>query len=323
MTAIVILNYKGAHDTIICLRSVLMLCNDELKVFVVDNNSNDGSIDIIKQWCDVNLPNANQMRRLLTLSEFRLGDLSKTYDGNRIYFVENTVNGGYAAGNNIGIRAGLALGCENFLILNNDTEVDPNTLSSLRKRASEDPSIGICGATIVYSNNPTCIQTRAGATFNYWKGKGRSISGGVSISDPFNRAEIERKLRSVNGACMFVTKQFILDVGLMYEGYFLYWEELEWAERGRPKFKLGYAADALVRHKVGASIGTSDFGRPSLLSLYYLERNRIWFCAKSSKLSLPYTLVEVSLNVIKWLIRGDVRRAAVVARALFGLTPKF
>ena len=182
---------------------------------------------------------------------------------NEIVFIHASANRGFAAGNNVGIRYALSHGkCDYVWILNNDTVVRPDALDHLLERMEKDPSIGICGPTLCYMRHRDVIQARAGSTFSAWTGRASQIGMGSKISDPFDRQKIEGMLRFVSGAAMLVRRDFIETVGLMEEGYFLYYEELDWAQRGRDKYKLG-VSEAIVYHEVGGSIGTSDFGEPS------------------------------------------------------------
>jgi GT2 family glycosyltransferase len=62
------------------------------------------------------------------------------------------------------------------------------------------------------------------------------------------------EMNYVIGASMFVDKAFIADVGLMCADYFLYFEEIDWAERGRQRgWEIGYCWKSKIYHKEGES----------------------------------------------------------------------
>ncbi len=89
----VILHYKTADDTIECIKSIEML-NDKAYIVVVDNASNNGSIEKVEKIC-------NQ------------------YDN--IHIIKNNENLGFAAGNNVGFRyAKNEVGADFIAVLNND-----------------------------------------------------------------------------------------------------------------------------------------------------------------------------------------------------------
>ncbi|MCQ2523605.1 MAG: glycosyltransferase [Lachnospiraceae bacterium] len=92
----VILHYKTSEDTIKCIESILNL-KDEASIVVVDNASNNGSIELVKE----------------------------KYDGNeKIHFLLNEENLGFASGNNCGYKLAKSLGADFIAISNNDIIVD-------------------------------------------------------------------------------------------------------------------------------------------------------------------------------------------------------
>jgi hypothetical protein len=97
-----------------------------------------------------------------------------------------------------------------------------------------------------------------------------------------------RLMNYVVGASMLVSTEFVGQVGLMNEDYFLFFEETDWAWRGRKKFALGWAPRSLVYHKVGSSIGTSTDPRmKSVTCDFYALRNRLLFTRRFCRVALP------------------------------------
>jgi hypothetical protein len=76
---------------------------------------------------------------------------------------------------------------------------------------------------------------------------------------------------------MFVSHEFVAQVGLMCEDYFLYDEELDWALRGKAKgFTPGFADSSIVYHKGGASFAQARATDGSnYVSDYYLVRGAV------------------------------------------------
>jgi GT2 family glycosyltransferase len=320
--AIVVLNWHGAADTICCLKSLMELSTTGFSVFVVDNASTDDSLAEIRDWVS-NYTNRDGAQFALSdfsmapVNEDNIKDISGSTE--RIILLQAGRNGGYAAGNNVGLRLAMKTGFDYFWILNNDTEVHLDALQFLLDRMVESPDIGICGSTLVYSHDRTLVQARGGAIFLPLKGRGVPIGAFQKVQDAVDLAQLESKLRYVIGASMFVSRKFVSKVGLMAEHYFLYWEELDWATRGRSCFKLGYAPNSLVYHKVGASIGTSDSGVASPLSEYYMTRGRLKYCIRYSKISIPFVVFETTRTTLRWLARSNWRRAQNIVRSVIGL----
>jgi GT2 family glycosyltransferase len=82
----------------------------------------------------------------------------------------------------------------------------------------------------------------------------------------------------------------------MCEDYFLYFEEMDWAFRGKQKeWKLGYCWKSKVYHKEGGSIGSSSIGkRKSVLADFYGLKNKIIFTQRY----FPYALPTVYLSFL-------------------------
>lgn len=315
-TAVVLLNWNGWRDTISCLESVLRLTSQSpIAVLVCDNASSDDSLfrlrawakdrfrDCPEQWLEIEGPDMEHGSSLL----------------GRVVWVQTGRNGGFAAGNNVGLRLGLAHAFEYFWILNNDTEVDPLALDALTKRMAEDPRIGICGAKLIYAGERGRVQAWGGARFLALKGRSIPLGAFADASAKEDAAEVESALHYVIGASMFVRRSFLETVGLMTEDYFLYWEEIDWAYRAHGRFRLAYAPDAVVYHKVGGSIGTNDFGTSSPLTDYYWARGRLKFCLRHSWISVPFALADTLRDIVRWTSRKNLFRASTIMRALLGM----
>lgn len=293
-TYIILLNWNGWQDTVACLESVLRLDHSHLQIIVCDNASTDGSIEKIREWAagQINIDLSKTPLKTNANSHARAPVKLIEYDrctaemgGNRasdsnIVLIQTGANLGFAGGNNVGIRYALARGDADFVwLLNNDTVVPSNSLSKLLEVAVQREHIGIVGSTLCYYGQPDRIQAQGGGSFNPWHAMSRHIGEGEKYR-PLSTdevARIEREMAYVVGASMLVSRAFLEEVGLMQEDYFLYFEEMDWAERGRrchQPYQLAYASKSIVYHKVGAAAGTHS---RSLFSLRYLTKNRLRF----------------------------------------------
>jgi GT2 family glycosyltransferase len=324
--AVTVLNWKSAADTVACIESLLGL-EQETGIFVCDNASPDDSMVRLRAWAEERLPaiNAGRVAAGRPAVRFRdgergdppFGDTARA--GSIVTLIQTGANGGYAAGNNVGLRAALAEGYDYFWVLNNDTEVEPDAVTRLLERMRADPAIGICGSTLVYFDRRDLVQNLGGADFDRLKGRGVALGFQTPSAAPVDGPAIEARLKYVSGAAAMVSRAFLERVGLMEEDYFLYWEEFDWAMRARGRFRLGFAPRSVVYHKVGASIGTGDFGEQSPLADYYLARNRLRVGWRFNRIGLPFSALDIARKSIRWLARGNLYRAGVLARALVGL----
>lgn len=325
---IVLLNYNGWRDTLECLESVLKLDYPHFQVVVVDNDSSDGSVEKIQAWAAGTLMADVQNEALATLSMpaqrkpvalevLREGQASAGGDARRVVLIQSTRNGGYAAGNNHGIRFAIAdPDCRYLWLLNNDTVVRPNALAELVARFQAKPEVGICGSALVHYHNPATLQARGGARFNRWTATSHHVGEGApfpaSVDAPPGEA-----LDYVVGASMFVSRRFVDQVGLMYEDYFLYFEEIDWAWR-RGSFAVAYAPGSVVYHKEGATTGMNkkavQYGKGGD---FYLHRNRLVFARRNFLIGLPVVVLRLLVVAAKSV------QARRWGRARMFLAPRF
>jgi len=127
----------------------------------------------------------------------------------------------------------------------------------------------------------------------------------------------------VEGASMLVSRQFLDEVGLLCEDYFLYFEEADWAIRAKGRFSLGYAPLSIVYHKVGGSIGTSS--NPATMSYtsdYFNIHNRLQFTRRFYLAALPTVWLVIVGSLLLRLCLGKWDRAMMIFRLLCGSTDR-
>jgi GT2 family glycosyltransferase len=318
-TAAIILNWRAPADTIQCALSAARLDHENLDIIVCDNASDDGSFEAIRSGLAERLPAINQERTDRGMRPFVVDALEDAAldapprgddVARRLWVVQTGRNGGYAAGNNLGARLALAEpDVEYVWILNNDTLVEQDALTRLLERMADDPAIGICGAKVVYLEKPDVVQSLGGGRFLRGRARCELLGKGASADAPVDAAAIEAQLSYVNGAAALVRRTLIETVGYMDEDYFLYWEEIDWAVRAAGRFRLGYCDAAKVYHRVGMSIGTSDEGRSSMLSDFYLTRSKFRFLRRHYPGLVVLALPNLARAVVRELRAGRRERA--------------
>jgi GT2 family glycosyltransferase len=323
---VIILNWRQPADTVQCVLSAARLDHENLDIIVCDNASGDGSFETIVADLTLNLEPLNRERSQRAMRVFALESLgvddpipATSGDVLRLWVIQTGRNGGYAAGNNVGIRAALAeTDVEHVWILNNDTLVEVDSLTRLLARMAQDPGIGICGAKVVYLEAPDRVQSLGGGRFLPGRARCELLGMGSSVDEPVDAAAVEARLSYINGAAALVRRGLIDSVGYMDEGYFLYWEEIDWATRAAGRFRLGYCDDAKVYHRVGMSIGTSDQGQSSLLSQFYLTRSKFRFLRRHHPALVVVALPHLMRAVARELLGGRVARARNLVLAALG-----
>lgn len=315
MVYIIVLNWKGAIDTISCMNSLFQLKDSEFRVVICDNASPDNSYDHIRDWLINQQHLASGYMAQHSLVELDQKK-SLTYlipeNEQSVYFIQTGSNLGYAGGNNVGIRFAMnQLDMKYVWILNNDTEVEPNSLFHMIKRCESDPQIGICGSRLVYSHDRSKLQG-LGGLYNPWLCTTKHYAAFSDSALEFNDIDVAKNIDYIIGASMLLTKPLLEKAGLLCEDYFLYYEEIDLALRSKGIFSLGVASKSIVYHKEGASM---DGGR-SMLSDYYAVRNKIIITRKFyNKLSFVIKLSFILL-IINRLRRFEFKKALNVFKLI-------
>ena len=207
-----------------CLNSIYKTVKDiDLEIYVVDNNSTDGSQPAVKkEFPDVRL-------------------------------IENETNTGFAHANNqaLSIMQG-----KFAVLLNSDAVLKENSINKLLAFMTGNPSAGIAGVQLLNDdgsrqNSIDNFPSTETEIFNksilrlFFPGKYPSKN--MAYKDPI-------EVDSVIGACMIVRKEAMDEVGVFDEDYFIFLEETDWCFRMNKKgWKVYHVPDAEVFHLSGHS----------------------------------------------------------------------
>ncbi len=328
MIYIIVLNWNGAADTIACAESVLALEGIRFQLVICDNASADNSMATLKQWASGLPPGLRETSRLIELSNDPASWRRETHPEGSVVLIQTGANLGYAGGNNVGIRYAMSQRNVDYVwILNNDTTVTPRALSTLISKAERDPDYGIIGSTLLYFYRPQYVQVLAGCRFSAWTTQIAPLGEGQFAVDVTNLPEsekaVEAQLDYVTGAAMLIRKAFIEDVGLMAEDYFLYCEEIDWAERGRRspnrRWKLGFASESLVLHKVGASAETGV----STSAIIFFYTSKLRYMKRFYPSRYPWVFLMIALQGIKKIFNNQPDQGRAVFHAMKTFDSRF
>lgn len=288
LVSIITINYKQAAVTIALLETLKEISYPNYEIIVVDNGSGEYDANIIAStapWVKV---------------------------------VASAVNLGFAGGNNLGVAEAKG---ELLLFINNDVEVPAGFLEPLVS-AMQQPEVGMASPKIRYFHSPQTIQYAGSTPLSYLTMRNRAI--GYAETD---NGQYDRTLETAfaHGAAMITSRKVVDKVGLMFEGYFLYYEELDWCERiKKAGFKIMYVPESVIYHKESASTG-----KQSPLKTYYLNRNRLLFLKRNTAgltkamgfayflgVAFPKRFIETIIN------HQPSNRKALVRSILWHINPK-
>jgi O-antigen biosynthesis protein len=228
--SVIIVNYNVRHFLEQCLNSVIKATENNLcEVFVVDNNSTDGSCKMVtSMFPDVKL-------------------------------IRNLNNQGFSAANNQAIRLSSA---RFILLLNPDTLIEEETFTRCLAFMNEHPDAGALGVRMINGNgkllpeSKRAIPTPGTAFF-----KMAGFSFLFPHSKLFNRyylghldSSATTETEIISGAFMFIRKEVLEKTGLLDETFFMYGEDIDLSYRIlKAGYKNYYFPDVRIIHYKGES----------------------------------------------------------------------
>jgi len=226
--SVIIVNWNAKEYLFKCLKSIFKTTkNIILQIIVVDNNSSDGSVEMLKK----EFPN--------------------------VEIISNSKNVGFATANNRGIKQSRG---KFLLFVNPDIEFYPNSLNlMLNHLKSLPPYVGAVGPQIIYKDGdiyPSCWKFPSLIAEFWGRVKLKKIFPRSKISLQRKRVFYEqpRYVEVVSGACVLIKKSILKKVGYWDEDYFLYYEDDDLFYRFKKNnFKVVYYPPAKVYHYGGRS----------------------------------------------------------------------
>ena len=277
---VVIVNYKTPDLTVECLQSLaaeIPLVSGPTRVVVTDNASGDGSVEKIRAAIDQHHWNWASVMPL-------------------------PINGGFAYGNNRGIEPALAADSEKpqyVYLLNPDTVVLPDALRELINFMEANPQVGLAGGRAV--NPDGSVRNSAFRFHTVLSELEGSIRLGlvskllkehiVASPPPDEPAQVEW----VSGASMMVRREVFEKIGLLDEGYFMYFEETDFCLRAsKAGWPTWYVPSSKIIHLVGQSSGVTGTKRTAK------RRPAYWFKSRHRYFRRHYGAFRTLLADLLW-----------------------
>ena len=286
--SIIIVSYNVKSFLEQAIRTVLDAASGLTKeVFIVDNASSDGSVEMVKSmYSDVTL-------------------------------IENDENVGFARATNMALR--LVKG-DYILLLNPDTIVHKDAIRKMLDFFKETPDAGAVGVKIINPDGSLQLACRRGFPtpgVAFFKIVGLSglfpqsrIFGGYNLTylDPDEVHEVD----ALSGSFMMFTRQVLEDVGYLDEDFFMYGEDLDYCYRiKKAGWKIYYVPHAEIIHFKGESVKKLTLLRS--LWIFYNAMNV--FVSKHFKgqfLLFPRWLISLGI-ILRFLWSGIVVAAHAAA----------
>lgn len=227
--SIVIVSWRVRDLLSQCLKSIYENTEGlDLEVFVVDNDSQDGTADLVR------------------------------YKFPQVHLIANKFNQGFAKANNQALR--LARG-NYVLLLNPDTQILPGNFKSMLKFMEQNPNYGLAGCRLLNPDNSLQPSVRRFPSF--WDQfllllKVPHLLPNLSVFKKYLAKDFDyeepAEVDQIMGAFFWLRKEVLEKVGLLDEGFWIWFEEVDYCRRlHNSGWKIGYNPDAEIIHHFGQS----------------------------------------------------------------------
>ena len=253
--AVVLVNYETPELAVRCLESLAgQVDPGRDRAVVVDNASRDGSAEKIaaairenhwEPWAEI---------------------------------LQSPRNGGFSTAANLGFKAVRAA---MYLLLNSDTVLEPGAVNGMVRAMQENPKAGILGPRLEFPDGRpqiSCFRDRspvseflAACGTRFFTALFRRHQVALPVS------EIPMEPEWVSFACVLIRDEVVRQIGFMDEGYFLFFEDLDYCRRARKAgWHILYRPEARVIHLRGQSSPVKELeaARKRLPAYYYRSRAR-------------------------------------------------
>lgn len=220
--AVIILNWNGRAYLEDCLTALMAQTRPAESITLVDNGSSDDSVAFVRA----------------------------RFPG--VFVRENGGNVGFAAGNNAALRR---LTADAAVLLNPDVILSSDCLATLAATLAADPTIGLAGGKLWYPGG--AIIQHAGGFIT----RPQALPGHYGIGEgDTGQYDTARDVEYLIGAAVAVRREVFEQVGLMDEGFFLFFEDVDLCARARQAgFRVVYTPAATGIHVESATAVRGSF----------------------------------------------------------------
>ncbi len=289
--AAIVLNYRTPDMTIDAVDATIKALLDvdfSWSITVVDNDSGDGSEEKLRAACT--------QRQQAQMPGW-----------DSVEILQSGHNGGFGAGNNVGIRHVMMRyeDLEYIYILNSDAFPEKDALQHLVDFLDKNTSYGVVGSYIFGEDGAPHI-----STFRFPNVLGE-LEGAIKLGPitrllkkyvvPIISHDQSRDVDWLAGASMLMRVDMIHQVGLFDEAFFLYFEETDLLLRAQQQgWKTRYLLESKVKHIGSVSTGMKTWER---IPGYWLDSRRHYFIKHHGRVYFYATTLLKVLGHELWRLR--------------------
>jgi len=289
----VVVNYRTGAFAARAVRAALEARprEHEMLTVVVDNASGDDSLEILR------------------------GAAEQESWGDRVVIVASQANGGFGAGNNLGVHTAMEAGYQPDLVylLNPDAIPAQNAIDELVEYLQAHPHVGIVGSFIHGTDGePHRTAFRFPSALGELEASAKTGPLSRLLARNITAPPIPTQsceMDWVAGCSMMLRREVIESVGLFDETFFLYYEETDLCRRARDAgWVTAYVRDSHVAHEGSASTGMKERTRP--MPPYWFDSRWYYLCKHHGAGYAAASTAAQLAGGLLWRARRRVQRSA-------------
>ena len=219
MISAIVLNWNGKDVICACLDSLLTQTYKSYEIIVVDNDSSDGSLEMIKEKY-----------------------------ASQIKIIENKKNLGFAEGCNVGIRASEG---DLIMLLNSDATVKENWMREMANVMESDSLVGMSAGKIYFSDERDILENTGHIIYKDGLGRGRG-----RLEKDKGQYDTNNRIFCPNGCAAIYKRKMLEEIGFFDKYFFAYADDIDVGFRGRLLgYDCIYVPSAIAYHKLSNSFG--------------------------------------------------------------------
>jgi len=229
----------------------------DVDVILVDNKSPDDSVRVIKKWLDEN-----------------------AFE-NKIHLIQSETNSGFSAGNNIGVQY---LNSKYYLLLNSDTLIRKGSIQILLETAGRNTEFGLFSPRLEWPDEygqESCFRFHSPLSEFLSAAQTGFLDKLLSkyiVAYPVQNTLFQPDWTSF--ACVLVRNEVFQQIGLIDEGYFMYFEDAEFCYRAKKAgWRVLHNPEARVVHLRGGSspVKSQTQLKKRVPKYFYESRTRFFY----------------------------------------------
>lgn len=271
---VVVVNFNSGDYLTSCIRSLLQSTQERLAITVVDNASNDNSLQEVEN----RFP--------------------------QVHIIRNQSNLGYSSAANLGFSRAKT---KFVALINPDAFVDSKCLEGLVRAAEHHPEAAFFQPKILLIENPHVLNSAG----NMIHVAGFGVCRGVGMRDD-EQFNVETEVNYASGACLLARMQAIREIGPLDEAFLAYGEDKDWGWRALMKGWCSiYVPSSTVLHKWSPTLRAEKFYLLEFERNFSVLKN--YSKRTLALISLPLLMTEVAVLLyacVKGLLREKIHTYA-------------